>query len=49
MCVDEDCVLDLGGFFEVISNGFGDEVLDFFCRDTADGAGLLGPALQQRR
>ena len=49
MIVDEDCVFDLGGFVEVISNGFGDEVLDLFCRDSADGAGLLGPALQQGR
>ena len=48
MFVNENCVCDFGGFFEVISNGFRDEVLDFFRRDTADCAGLLGPALQQR-
>ena len=45
----ENCVFDLGGFFEVSSDGFGDEVLDLLCRDTADYAGLLGPALRQRR
>jgi len=48
MFVNENCVCDLGGFVEVAANGFGDEVLNFFGRDSADCAGLLGPALQQR-
>ena len=49
MFVDENCVCDLGGCFEVISNGLDDEGLNLVCRDPADGAGLLGPALQQCR
>jgi hypothetical protein len=49
MFVNEGCIRDLGGFFEVASNSCGDEVLDLFCRDAADSAGLFGPALQQRR
>src|SRR5215203_154020 len=48
MFVNENCVCDLGGFVAVAANGFGNDVLDFFRRDSADCTGLLGPALQQR-
>ena len=49
MGVDKDCVLDLSGLTEVISNGIGDEGFDLSCRNPADGAGLLGPSLRQSR
>jgi len=49
MILDEECVRDLGGFIEVISNSFDDEGFDLVCRDPADGAGLIRSALQQGR
>jgi hypothetical protein len=41
MGVDKDCVFDLSGLTEVISNGIGDEGFDLSCRNPANGAGLL--------
>jgi hypothetical protein len=49
MGIDKDCVVDLRGLTEVSSNGIGDEGFDLSCRNPADGAGLLGPSLQQSR
>ena len=49
MGVDKDSILDLSGLTKVISNGIGDEGFDLSCRYPADGAGLLGPSLQQSR
>jgi hypothetical protein len=47
MIVDEDRVLDLGGFVEVTSNTFYDQGLDLICWDSADGSGLFRLALQK--
>jgi hypothetical protein len=44
--VDENCVLDLGGFVEVISNSFYDEGLNFMCWNPADSSGLFRLAPQ---
>ena len=45
MSVDEDCILDLGGYVEVRTNRFCDESFDLVSGDPADGPSLLGSAL----
>jgi hypothetical protein len=41
LIVDEDCVLDLGGFVQVPPNRFCDQGLDLVCRDPAYGPACL--------
>ena len=42
MGVDKDCVLDLSGLTEVISNGIGDEGFDLSCRNPVTVPACLG-------
>ena len=44
---DEDCVLNLRGLIEVVSNGSHDHALDLGCRDSTDGSGPFRLALEQ--
>jgi hypothetical protein len=46
---DQNCVLNFCSHVEMTPDGFDNEALDLVRRDTADGAGLFGPAQQQSR
>ena len=46
MILDEDRVLDLGGFVEVTSNRFYDEGLDLVCRDPIDASVRLSRSMR---